>query len=1268
MGTATGLFKNSGESYSITIVGDSITNGTFDIEGDVVKQTGAQTRKVADIFTPIRPTQLRFTVREGGTLYNDLADTKIASAVVTLRNLTNSLDEFVGYVQPQNIERNQYWAQGQYVLTCIDGLTTLELKPYTMQGFTTLASFIEQILEPIGTANQALYIADWQDTAMATSSPALIRFDAGLIDAQTEYEALQLVLKRFGLILSQTGKRGAVEWILTQRKLIGQSANGWLINFANSSVTSVTQSDSNTLTDADIIAEHIKGKTDSVERIDTFFKWNIADPFIINSSFKQLENGGLNGWDKISGTLQAPTLGQGNVTSTDNAQIFQRANYIKPANAPFQLDFTLGGRTSVSTDTLYEFNYAKVTFIDPISGDKTYLNNDGSVSATQTVLSYENAPKTNSNNIIERSIILEGGNSTFGNDRIVDIELYFFRLDTDLVSRYDNIFWVSIKSNLEESEIPSELLTQIDSTDLGSVITSEFPISEQTQYNSKGAIEVLSGGNWVVAADWGTDESIDTVYTRDINRQSQTPLIYYKLQTTPSYFANREFTNSYTYDSRFYIPVYQLVNYTARSIDLQIIERRADSPEAVTRQFIIDSDTAGFAKIPVDPLQNVTVSDMSGDIGITYPKPIATNPPNILVTWSDIQVRLSNNELKEPANGSATLPFKDTSPFLETTTFFYDIANNIIDYRFRTIWLFSPAFRDTTKYAKLFDLVSNGEIVGNPIEQSAPIALPQIEPIAKALFKDQEAEQEAVLTEAIWNYQTDSIAILGEDIDADVTSLVVDPSYPVRVTLAQGDRITLHSGTKNFDLVVSAKTIAGSLTIPVQNRYLLAYKGAKIKYSQASTGSQLLIQPDKVLIVAQNADGNASSALNLIAGQGVAIAELSAEVLGANGLGNSAGIKFEVNQIGARAVLKVDGGGNIASINLLSGEENSSVKINADQIDVNGEATFFAGITEAIRLGQIQVPTGNVAIRATRANEPETREDGSPLQANDLWFVTDEGNLPNIWNGSEWVRAYTVINGGDITTGTVAAQFIDVTGLFALNITITGSLRAIDPTDSGNYVQISSAGLVGFQGGTKRFEVPVVGTPMFTGNINNTVVDLQTSELRTNPAVQTDGGVIVDNAGIRAYNTAGNLTVNISNTGAASFSGTVIANSGSLGNLTIAGTLGIGTAGKIIFGSTLEVSKDKIKYANVELNNLGVVAGDARFFSGGLLIQNETQFNYGVANLTKGSNLAKIENLNGKLDFLSTNGTSVNGTNTFSGTVTNPTSITVLNGYVTAIS
>jgi len=264
---------------------------------------GNQTRSVADIFIPIRSSQLRFTARNSETLFDELGLIKLGDVTITLNNLTDSVVEFTGYVQPQNIEKNQKWAAGDFVLTCFDGLILLQQNTYTLNSTYTLAGFLEAILEPLTVVNKALYVASWQEENMSSTSPALIRFDASVLNAANNYEALEIILKRFGLIITQSHSRDVIEWKIIQRNQIGGDTSGWLIDFSDSSVASQTQTDATTLADADLLSEHIKGKTDSIEDIETIFKWNVADPFILNSSFNQFNRSGLSSWEVKQGTV-----------------------------------------------------------------------------------------------------------------------------------------------------------------------------------------------------------------------------------------------------------------------------------------------------------------------------------------------------------------------------------------------------------------------------------------------------------------------------------------------------------------------------------------------------------------------------------------------------------------------------------------------------------------------------------------------------------------------------------------------------------------------------------------------------------------------------------------------------------------------------------------------------------------------------------------------------------------------------------------------------
>jgi len=116
------------------------------------------------------------------------------------------------------------------------------------------------------------------------------------------------------------------------------------------------------------------------------------------------------------------------------------------------------------------------------------------------------------------------------------------------------------------------------------------------------------------------------------------------------------------------------------------------------------------------------------------------------------------------------------------------------------------------------------------------------------------------------------------------------------------------------------------------------------------------------------------------------------------------------------------------------------------------------------------------------------------------------------------------------------------------------------------------------------------------------------------------------------------------------------------GNLTLNG-------GKIIFGEILEISKDRIKFNNTTISNIGLVSGDTRVFNGGMLIGTTTQFGLGECNLGRDIvNTVRLSNTSGGLLIQSTNTIKINGTTCVASYTGNPTSITVNNGLITAIS
>jgi hypothetical protein len=175
------------------------------------------------------------------------------------------------------------------------------------------------------------------------------------------------------------------------------------------------------------------------------------------------------------------------------------------------------------------------------------------------------------------------------------------------------------------------------------------------------------------------------------------------------------------------------------------------------------------------------------------------------------------------------------------------------------------------------------------------------------------------------------------------------------------------------------------------------------------------------------------------------------------------------------------------SLDSTSLPDESVLQLQANQIRVDGQTTFFNNLKT---LGVASRTGVNTTIRSATA--PTTRNDDpiapTALVAGDIWIDTDDGDKPYTWNGSIWVQAYTVIDGGNITTGTVTAtqiasgtitaDKIDVADLFAEEISL----------NSGGFIQSTgyTAGSAGFRvesDGSAEFNDVTVRGSLSTSNI-----------------------------------------------------------------------------------------------------------------------------------------------------------------------------------------
>jgi len=119
----------------------------------------------------------------------------------------------------------------------------------------------------------------------------------------------------------------------------------------------------------------------------------------------------------------------------------------------------------------------------------------------------------------------------------------------------------------------------------------------------------------------------------------------------------------------------------------------------------------------------------------------------------------------------------------------------------------------------------------------------------------------------------------------------------------------------------------------------------------------------------------------------------------------------------------------------IDGGDIATGTVSAARLDIQG----------IISDGNIATEDGiNVTIRAATA--PTQRPDGSALRLGDVWVNTADGDRPHSWNGSTFIRMYTIIDGGDITTGTVNADLIPLVRTASTGPRTEVSAPSIDAT------------------------------------------------------------------------------------------------------------------------------------------------------------------------------------------------------------------------------
>ena len=133
-----------------------------------------------------------------------------------------------------------------------------------------------------------------------------------------------------------------------------------------------------------------------------------------------------------------------------------------------------------------------------------------------------------------------------------------------------------------------------------------------------------------------------------------------------------------------------------------------------------------------------------------------------------------------------------------------------------------------------------------------------------------------------------------------------------------------------------------------------------------------------------------------------------------------------ISQLANQIVLKVNNNNQIALIDLhADAEQGSVITISTDNLDINAIVTIGGIATESWVQDQLQAGgEGNQVIRSETA--PTERPGGDALVEGDLWIDTSNNENPHSWSGTDWLRLFTEIDGGDIITGTITASKISI--------------------------------------------------------------------------------------------------------------------------------------------------------------------------------------------------------------------------------------------------
>jgi hypothetical protein len=320
---------------------------------------------------------------------------------------------------------------------------------------------------------------------------------------------------------------------------------------------------------------------------------------------------------------------------------------------------------------------------------------------------------------------------------------------------------------------------------------------------------------------------------------------------------------------------------------------------------------------------------------------------------------------------------------------------------------------------------------------------------------------------AVTNDVVGFTGLLSTAVSGTTTSLEVGTALDF--DLIVGDVLRLAPGTPEQTDVVVATAIsggAGNHTIAIDSIALPPIgSGAQIRFAegvrpelqifpliplQLYSGQRVLIGAE-VLTLSANYTLVASTNITIAFNTPITLTTYMSPSFALDVTEPGVEISTKTSVIGARAVLQTDVNGNLAEVSLFSGPTGSNIKIKADFIVLEGQTTFLTDFYKNLSA------TSFVIVSDTTPAERPTTPTPTSLEIGDVWINTTGGlDLPYNWNGTGWIRGFTVVDAGNVTTGTLNAN----------NVTI----RASDSATT--FVEINSGGITGKADDVVNFYLP----------------------------------------------------------------------------------------------------------------------------------------------------------------------------------------------------